>query len=82
MGHREETCSDSLDDSSCSHNELEDSKMQAKQCDGTVSFAAEPAKTDQSSQTLLQKRLATVKIAISNQSSSTRTNLAGRFKVN
>lgn len=55
--------------------------MQAKQGDGAVALAEKPGKTEQLPPTALQKRLATVKTAISNQPSSTRTNLSGRFKV-
>lgn len=55
--------------------------MQAKQAQGGTAVLSKVPLSQSNQARPLQKRLASVKVAVSKQSSATRSNLSGRFKV-
>ena len=55
--------------------------MQAKQAQGGTAVLSKAPKSQKIQAKPLQQRIADVKVAVSNQSSATRANLSGRFKV-
>ncbi len=81
MRDTERTCGESTSDSRCSDKQAEDDKMQAKQSHGGTAVLSKAPKNEKIQTKPLQQRLANVKVAVKNQSSATRANLSGRFKV-
>ena len=81
MRDAEGTCGESSSDSRCSHKQAEEDKMQAKQAQGGTAVLSKAPKGQKIQAKPLQQRIADVKVAVSNQSSATRANLSGRFKV-
>lgn len=56
--------------------------MQAKQARGGTAVLSKAPQGQSNQAKPVQQRLASVKVAVSKQSSATRANLSGRFKVN
>lgn len=56
--------------------------MQGKQSGAAVAQISKSSNAEKPQTTALQQRLETVKTAINKQSSSTRMNLSGKFRVN
>lgn len=55
--------------------------MQVKQAQGGTVVVSKVPQSQSNQSKPMQQRLASVKVAVSKQSSATRANLAGRFKV-
>jgi hypothetical protein len=56
--------------------------MQAKQAQGGTAVLSKAPQSQNKQAKPMQQHLASVKVAVSKQSSATRANLTGRFKVN
>lgn len=82
MRDAERTCGESSSDSRCSQKQAEEDKMQAKQAQGGTVVLSKAPQSQNKQAKPMQQHLASVKVAVSKQSSATRANLSGRFKVN